>query len=103
MASERLTNLVLIIGIANVLCLALIVVLTFYNAYCYRVLRQLATLLVLNDEPKGEERPVERSTSKRGRHAAAEQRTTRYDSHHPPDAAGIEWTGPVVPYVPKDR
>ena len=91
MASERLTNLVLIIGIANILSLALIVVLTFYNAYCYRVLRQLATLLVLNE---AEERSVERSP---GKH------TVRYDSHHPPDAGGVEWTGPVVPYVPEDR
>jgi hypothetical protein len=103
MASERLTNLVLIIGVANILSLALMVVLTFYNAYCYRVLRQLAVLLVLNDVRDAEERPVDRSTSKRGRHVAEETRTTRYDSHHPPDAGGVEWTGPVVPYVPKDR
>ena len=103
MASERLTNLVLIIGIVNVLALALIVVLTFYNAYSYRVLRRLASLLVLNEEPQAEERVVERSPGKRRRRDATEPSTLRYDSHHPPDAGGIEWTGPVVPYVPKDR
>lgn len=95
MASERLTNLVLIVGIVNVLTLALVVILTFYNAYSYRVLRRLASLLVLNEEPPPpEERTVARSPGKQ---------SVRYDSHHPADAAGIEWTGPVEPYVPKDR
>ena len=103
MASERLTNLVLIVGIVNVLCLALVAVLTFYNAYSYRVLRRLATLLVLNEETEAGERNVERSPSERGRRTAEASRTVRYDSHHVPDAGGVEWTGPVVPYVPKDR
>lgn len=103
MALERLTNLVLIVGIVNVLSLALVVVLAFYNAYTYRVLRRLAVLLVLNDEERVEGRNVERPASKRGRHAAPDARTVRYDSHHVPDAGGVEWTGPVVPYVPEDR
>ena len=68
-----------------------------------RVLRRLATLLVLNEDAEAEERNVERSPSKRERRVKLEQDSVRYDSHHVPDVGGIEWTGPVVPYVPKDR
>lgn len=87
MAIERLTNLVLIVGITNVLALALLAVMTFYNVYAYRMLRELRS-------SESAERTIARPPGKR---------TTRYDSLDVPDTGQTEWTGPVTPYIPADR
>lgn len=100
MTIERLSNLVLIVGIANVICLALLVVTAFFNVHNYLIL----TRLQLSLESTEGESPIEPSTSNRPqRRTPLDHRTMRYDSIDEPDRGQLEWTGPVTPYVPSDR
>jgi hypothetical protein len=98
--TERLTNILLIVGIANFVCLALLVVTTVLGVQNYRMLRALRAGL----EPSEGESTFAHSTSNRSAALPErEQRTVRYDSVGEPDRGGVEWTGPVTPYIPPDR
>jgi hypothetical protein len=104
MTIERLTNLVLIVGIANVICLALLVVTAFLNVHNYLFLQRLGRMLEPIDGESTTEPPAESPARKRSqRRAPLEHQTTRYDSIDEPDRGQLEWTGPVTPYVPADR
>lgn len=100
MTIDRLTNLVLIVGIANVICLGLLVVTAFFVVQNYLMLRRIQESL----EPFDRESPIDRPASNQPqRRAALEKRTMRYDSLDEPDRGQPEWTGPVTPYIPADR
>ena len=98
--TERLTNLLLIVGIANFVGLALLVVTTVLSVHNYRTLRELRYGL----GPTEGESTIGRLASKHSQaRPELEQRTMRYDSIDVPDRGQVDWTGPVTPYIPADR
>jgi hypothetical protein len=106
MSIANLSVLVTIATIANLVCLVLLAVLTAFNVQNYKMLRrtqsrQRPTIPSERYDSEGEaSRPLERSipatARTRGKHE-------RVDTHDVPDTGQAEWTGPVTPYIPKDR
>jgi hypothetical protein len=101
MLIERLTIFVVLATVANLACVVLLAIATYYNVRNYRVLRRIQERSVPAGVPAGAPartaRPAERSVQ------ATARATERYDSLDVPDRGQAEWTGPVVPYIPADR
>ena len=97
MLIERLTIFVVLATVANLACVVLLAIATYYNVRNYRVLRRIQERSVPAGAPARTARPAERSVQ------ATARATERYDSLDVPDRGQAEWTGPVVPYIPADR
>lgn len=94
MTIERLTILVVLASAANLACVVLLALATYYNVRNYRVLRRM--------QQRGSV-PSAGRAPERVRVPPQTRPTERYDSASVPDRGQVEWTGPVVPYVPADR